>query len=151
MDHPVNTSNGHGILSGPGARRTIIVANPGAGNDFTTLVPSLARWIVDSLSFDFVTSAAVANRLPGIIYTTNLVSIAASISANPIAASLARAICFSRGHGYEGFDVLQNTYHRCLPDMILTGGDTIDSITTNIQAADTFTNITLQIREWLEP
>jgi len=139
-----------GPLDGNGVVRSVQIANPAAGADFTITVPTGARWELVSASALFTTAAAVANR-----HTLLVVDDGANIvyeSAQTTAQIASLAIQHSWGQAIAAStDAGGLSDVNPLPARIaLVGGWRVRSSTGNIQAADQWSAIFISVREWLE-
>ena len=136
-------------VEGPGLIRSVQVANPGAGADWSTTVPVGARWELLALNAQFATSAAVAARVPQIQLADNVPNVLFNgASSTSQAASLTYQYSAA-----EGGTPLVNAPAAMveLPhNALLLQGWTIRSVTTAIQGADQWSNIWLMVQEWLE-
>ena len=138
-------------LEGPGNIYAFPVIAPGAGNDFNQAVPALTRWRIISIFATFTAAVAVANRFPnfslallaGVLYRGQAIA-AITASTNAII------------QGVPGFTYLPAAeaqlvqYIPIPPNTILTAGSFVSSFTPNMQGADTWTQITLNVEEWVD-
>lgn len=137
-------------LAGAGAVRTITGANPGAGAEIAETVPTGARWELISFNAQFNASAAVASRIPSIVLDdgSNIfyrLGVAAAITASQV-----RQINWAQGMPTAGVDA-NNTVFVTIPIRIVLGSAyRIRTITTGIDAGDTYTVIKYLVREWIE-
>jgi hypothetical protein len=137
-------------LSGPGFQRTVQQANPGAGVDWTLTVPAGVRWQLQSAFAILTTAVAVANRLPHLIIDdgANTIFIAAPIVNET--ASLAWNNSWGAGAGSIG-SVGPNDAQQAIPnDLYLLAGWRVRAVTTNIQAADQWSAISIAVRSWID-
>lgn len=136
-------------VQGSGIVRSVQQANPAAGADIVVTVPAGARWLVQSISAQLVTAVAVANRTPHIQIRDgagNVVWDTAAAAAQ--AASL--TVRYSACGGIQAV-VADSSAVFPIPDVAqLLQGWTLQTVTTNIQAADQWQNIWLNLIEWLE-
>lgn len=128
--------------------RTFNVAAPGAGAEWSAVVPGGTIWELISVRYSFSTSGTVATRIPTIrVRDNDGVESARYLPGTSQAATL--VIIYTAASG--------------LPDATLTGfatsaipspakmllpGWTLDSVTGSIQAADAYTGIVVTVREW---
>ena len=125
-----------------------IVASPAAGAEWSLAVPARTTWEVLSVRHKLTTSAAVANRAPGLkIADPNGLTLYQLSPQAVIAASLNTFVDFLPGLGNtESVQQQQALLPTPLP--ILTEGWTIGSLTGNIDVADQYSGIVLTVREW---
>lgn len=135
---------------GPGRIYRVQNAAPGAGIEFTVVVPLGIRWKVLSVFATLTTSATVANRQVQIQYRNNATAIFAEVNAN--ANIPATTVANITGAMAEPYNTLITTSVQIpLPmDMILEGTDQIHSNTINLQAGDVWSNQFVAVEEWIE-
>lgn len=136
------------LRTGGGKLEVITVTNPGAGNDWTKTVPNGEIWKVHGVSFTFLTSAAVQNRLvmvqiiPVTVETIRIFSPAFETANAEYDYSIAQ---FGYAPAFN-FDVF-----RMLPmpnDVIVGPGGSISSVTDTIDAADAYSVIRISIEKF---
>lgn len=132
---------------GQGNIRSITGTVPGVGLEITEVVPPGVRWRIQSFSFVFTASAAVANRIITIKIDdgTNyffLNSAAFSITANQVA-FLTFAAC-----GFQSSGILSGGLMAAPSNLILTAGWRIKTTTTALQAGDQYSGIQYCVEEW---
>jgi len=137
-------------LDGEGAVRSVQVTNPGAGADWSTSVPTGARWELIALVAQLVTAVAVGTREARLVIDDG----ANTLFEVPAAASQAPSltVLYSWGQGAGG-PIVADTAVIEAPianDVYLTGGFRIRTATGVIQAADQWSLISLLVREWME-
>ena len=135
-----------------GEMKTIIIPNPGAGNNFTYTVPAGVRLKVRGIAFHLVTDANVVNRraIIRIVDPDGGISgaewanaaITANLNVNITFAPNSRAATGILGAG------LSSTLSSKL---MLIPGDELQSIIQNIQAGDTLTKIYLLVEAFILP
>lgn len=152
--HPVGWPNGrvqHGS-EGPGNIRVMTVANPGAGADWSLSVTLNARWRIRSANALLTTSATVANRLPQIRlqHLSNVIWLGPPSQAVP--ASTAANVSSSNAQvSATTVPTVVNCALPSEPTLLGNGATTsVSSVTANIQAADQWSNIAVEIEEWLD-
>lgn len=132
-------------LSGRGfvTRKTFHITTPAAGADFTFTSDGGDVLLPVALTAVYTASAAVATRQSRLEYSSSDGVIAEIAVSNTVVASQTVRYGFHRGGGggTSGATSLANSYS--LPDMVLMPGETIASVTTAIDAADTWTKIQL--------
>lgn len=131
----------------PGVRRVVNVANPAAGADWSVAVPSGVMWRLTTGVATLTTSAAVANRLPGLSFVTSDGMIYRSPDDNAIGANVVANrvyVC----NGVNAQTVNNNSWSEvAVPDMWIPSGTLISSNTTAIDVADQWSNIHLFVGE----
>jgi hypothetical protein len=143
---PTNSLSGHGYT------RTVTIANPGAGNDWTITVPTNAHWKLIGIR---ATLAAVgaANRNPLLLFDDG----SANVWNSPIASTAqvaATTVSYSWGFGLTEKSITPAAGN-IQASISLTGlaefqeGGRIRSSTPGIQAGDTWTNINALVEEWI--
>ena len=136
------------LRTGGGKLETKPVANRGAGNEWTATVPNGEIWRVQSLRFNFLTSAVAANRLVMVVVT-------------PVAAETIRIFPsgFQTANAEYDFTVAQFGYvpaesfdiFRNLPmpkEVIIGPAGTIGSATDTIDAGDAYQSINITIEKF---
>jgi hypothetical protein len=127
-----------------------IVPAVNAGLDWSTTVPVGAQWRVTAAHAILTTSAAVANRQL-LFYYTNFAGLAKFRATYGPAqtASLARTYAYgistphASGFSFDGFvDGIPG-------DLILIGGDLVRTFVLNIDAGDSWTQVSVQVLERL--
>lgn len=148
--HPTWPNSGpRGPLEGPGNMRNVTFGAPGGGAEFLINLPPTIRWRLIGLSALFTTSAAVANRIVHLGFTTGGNTWFWSPAYSQQAASLgwlynATQLAFSAAPLDIFIPVampLQN---------VLLGGWKIGTSTTNIQGADVWGAQQLALEEWVD-
>jgi hypothetical protein len=137
-------------LEGPGILRSINVATPAAGVEWSQTVPTGARWVVRAGNSVFTASGAVANRSPAIVFDDGATILyTASVDTFRTAGQGATP---QLGPVFKGASVDNAGFVVPMGSlMALFAGWRIRSITGSIQAADTWTLIQLLVEEWIEP
>jgi hypothetical protein len=138
-------------LDGPGNFRSIQVASPAAGAEFSQTVPTNARWELVSVQAQLVTAVGGGNRLARLIIddgANNLVVVPA-LSAQ--AASL--TVGYSWGQGQGGPVIANDTAFFSGPfpnDAYLPASSRVRSSTNGIAGGDQWSAINMMVREWLD-
>lgn len=131
-------------VEGPGSINRAKPANPAAGADFTFTIPPGQKWRVRGVRWTFVTSAAIATRIPhlelqiggDILLRIGALSQAASLSGNFYFAPI--------GSTVDDATTITGARVQPIPlDLLLPSGSTILSTTTAIQAADQISAIVI--------
>ncbi len=137
-------------LSGGGKSKLVTVANPAAGANFTTTVPSGEHWIVKAVFFKLTTDANVANRLVGLKLDTDGDGKSLVLfNANAHSAGWVGYHNFS--HSGAGSERTGDYWLSPLPpDIHITEGGIIASLITNIQATDQIADIRILVEQYLE-
>lgn len=140
----------HGT-EGPGNLRVITLGNPAAGADWLQSITPGARWRICSLNAALVTSAAVANRTPQIRLRHSGVTIWQSPPNQVIPASTTALV--SAAPGQVTSATVPTLVNCALPSPAIIGGigaADIAAVTGGMQAADQWTNINIEIEEWVD-
>lgn len=137
-------------IAPPGVGRVVIGSNPAAGAEISEVVPTGARWRLLSLRASLVTSAAVANRLPILIFDNGATTFAVAPAAAVQTASLTVTYYWSvYGALSAGVSTFTNAM---LPDyIVLMTGFRIKTATSALDGADDWGAPTYEIEEWIEP
>lgn len=121
--------------------------------DLSTVIPAGA-WRLMALSFFLTTSAVAATRATGIqiINALNNLTVFYSPSVVTQAASLAQVYVGAKGLPSSAALLANNNVLLALPtDIIVVGGDTLKTVTGNIQAGDAFTNFYARLERLWRP
>lgn len=134
-----------------GVRRSFTIPNPAAGANWSVNVPGGRMWrLVGGQAF-FQASAAVGSRNLGLNVQTAQTAMQVSYNSTAIAAAGNGSAIYTP----SGAGVLAASINTLLPVPFtptwLEPGDTLRSITANLDAADQYSNITLWIEElWFD-
>lgn len=132
-------------LTGRGyvTRVTKQIATPLAGADWTFTVEGSEALLPVSLAAVYTASAAVATRQTRVEISNSDGIIVEVATSNTVTAGQTARYGFHRGGGGGtlGATSLVSTYS--MPDMVLMPGETIASVTTAIDVADTWTKVRL--------
>jgi hypothetical protein len=138
-------------VEGPGFFHQVSISNPAAGHDFSISAPNNTRWKILRVAATLTTSAVAANRQVQFrLITSAGISYAASPIVSQTASSTAR---HSAGPGVPLSAGIANAYQLSLPnDCYLTDdtGSALVSSTGNLQGADQWANIFVDVEEKLE-
>ena len=126
-------------------RKTVQVAQPGAGLDWSVTVDGGEIWIPVSIAAQLVTSAVVANRDPRLEISNSDGTIAYVATNAAEVASLTHRLCWVRGYGAVTNDTTGHVHTYPLPDVALMPGETVASVTTNIDAGDQWKNVRVTV------
>jgi hypothetical protein len=136
-------------LHGPGAIRSITGTDPAAGAEISEPVPTNARWRPLALLATFVTDATAANRSPRLELTDGTTTFFRGVGFDDQAASLTRRYSWALG----GARVQANNggeFQGTFPDVLLSAGFAIETVTANNVAGDDYGAPQLVVEEWLE-
>lgn len=139
-EHPVS---GHGLTYATQG------VNGGAGTEATITVPAGARWRIVGGRLNLTTSAAAGNRVPRLTITSGA---SLGFTVGPVAAQppgLLRGYQFAPALPLAA-DALNNMLLPIPENVQLRAGDSISTLTTNLDAADQYDQFFLLIEEWLE-
>jgi hypothetical protein len=152
--HPAGFPNGRFVYptEGPGRLREITVGNPAAGADWSIPIGPSAqrRWRVQSLNAQLLTSAVVANRIPRLQLLDDAGNLVwQSAPSQVIVASTTAQVSAGQGQATATTDT--TTVNVVLPgSTFMAGSAAIRSSTLNIQAADQWSNIFMEVEEWID-
>lgn len=136
-------------VDGPGLIRSIAVADPAAGAEWSETVPTNARWRLLGVDAPLVTDVTVANREVVLTIDDGANIVAEITAAQNQAASLTRRYSFARGV-QRGVSATATIINAPLPDALLLAGYRVRSVTTNLQAGDNWGAPRLWVEEWIE-
>jgi hypothetical protein len=136
-------------VEGSGRLRSFQVSNPAAGVDWIATVPTFVRWRVQSFTAQLVTAVAAANRNVEIIVDDSA-SVVWRVSAPAsIVASTTQTISGCGVNAPTG--VITTTSAIVIPPgLIMPAAWRLRTATTNIQAADQWGSIFLNVEEWID-
>lgn len=133
---------------GAGLAKPVQVANPAAGADWTYTVPASSRNRIVSLSATLTAAAAVANRFVSLIIDDGANVVAVIPSGITLVATIVNTYTFADSVPQTAAFDLKSAAP--LPsNIILPPAYRVRVTTTNIQAADQWTNIWLHIHDWI--
>lgn len=124
---------------------------PAAGSDFTIVVPGSEAWRLLAITFQLVTSAAVANRWVRLAYDNQGADSARVGAAALQAATNTVVYSFARHLGNWGPTGLATEQWCPLPDIVLSPGWRLHSLTALLDVADQFNNIRFTIERLDHP
>lgn len=127
--------------------KSVPVATPAAGAEWSVTVPAGVVWIVQSIFARFLSSVVVANRFPRLGFTDGSVTIGRVVALVTIPANQAWDHSYLRGAGaaWSGTSGVGLTYP--LPDFRLPAGYTIFTTTPNLDAGDQWSQIVVNVIE----
>lgn len=132
---------------GPGLTRSLQIANPAAGAEFTFTNATMTRLRVTSISATLTTAVAAANRMANVVIDDGANIVAQLPAFSLQAASL--AFVYTGSSGVAGYLAPGTTVVIGFPsDLMLAASWRIRSLTTAIQAADQWSNIWMSVQEW---
>ena len=127
----------------------LTVTTPGAGADFIYTMPGAARIQIRSISALFTTAATVANRTPSLVLDDGSFVYGMFPSGNTEVAT--NAVQYTWADSTPIAPVFDNKVIAPLASGVqLPPGHRVRSLTTGIQAGDTWTNIFMQGHVWLD-
>lgn len=126
----------------------IAIASPAAGAEFVDTVPANTVYVVHAVSFQFVTAAAVADRLVRLIFDINVPTIHQSAAVAVQPASLTGIYCGSSA-GFAGLSIGLDFAIPIPQGLVLRPGHRIRSLTLNIQGADQFSSIRWYVERFI--
>lgn len=133
--------------------------NPAAGNNLVVVVPANQLWRIKTFDFQFVTSAAVANRVMSGYFRQSGGGnrfVAWGVPASVVqAASLTFQYSGSINYGPINYAFSTNdigtTEPIVIPDVILYPNESFETIIASIQAADQIQSVYMYIERWVTP
>lgn len=133
-----------------GALRRIQPGNPAAGADWTLVSPANVRWVVRGVTALLTTAVAVANRNPRLFWTSDVTNVNEQLIPVATDQTASLAITYSVGSSPITTTAAGATslWAAMTPIMIENTGR-IGTNTANIQAADQWSNIVVDVEEWL--
>ena len=125
-------------VAGTGEHKTVQIASPSAGQDFTVAVPTGKTWRVNIVRAVLTAASGGSTRTVSFDFrrqgSLNFFSVNGALSVGGSAAGLVTM--------FQGGSVN-------LPgSLVLGAGDTIASYTSNIAAGDAWSQITVTVEEW---
>jgi hypothetical protein len=133
--------------SGAGVTRSITVATPAAGANWSITVPPGASWTLISARATLVTSAAAANRTPNLQIKDGSGNIVLD-ALGGVAQTASLTVTWSWSAGAATSTVLSSVNSVGLPQGLkLNAGWVIQQATANLQAADQWSAIALSVTE----
>jgi hypothetical protein len=127
-----------------------LVSNPGAGAEWTTTVPAGKFWRVLSVHYKLVNDATVATRISRLTFDDGTAAGIAYKGFNDIGqtASVTSDYSWAPGVGMPGVPAASTTCRtEAIPELVLSAGHRVRTITGNIQAADQYSEIVLLVDE----
>jgi hypothetical protein len=142
-------------LDGPGYTRTLVGTAPAAGSEIQEVVPTGARWEPLGMVLRLTTSAAAGNRTARVRYFSNATSGAVVLPAILSPAASTREYLYAQSLPFAGPLALStgvSQAQQALPQGVyLTAGESFQTLTDGLNAADAWSQPIYVVREWLEP
>lgn len=138
-------------VDGEGAIRSVQVANPAAGVDWTVPVPTGARWYPLSVQARLVTSAAVGNRVPVLSINdgVNFLWQNAQVPAQPASTNI--LYTWSQSAPNAAAAIIGAVGLNLVEAARMQQAWNIFTSTNGILAGDQWSQINLWLEEWIEP
>lgn len=134
---------------GPGLIRYIRGTDPAANVNFSETVPTNARWRLISLLVTLVTDANAANRFMQLTFDNTTSDMYQLPAPEAQIAGLTRLYAYGIG-AHLNLSPINTRYSIPLPELILRGGDRVNSVVTNMQAGDDIALPEIMMEEWIE-
>jgi hypothetical protein len=132
-----------------GQLTVLAVGNPAAGVDWSTLVPTSARWRVLAATATLTTGVTAGSREVQLVINPG-VNDAYETTPTPVQTiSLAWRYCWAN-FGYAPVNTLTAVSAHYDNTQILETNTTIGTVTANIQATDQWSNIRVTYLEWID-
>jgi hypothetical protein len=135
---------------GPGRMRIISGTDPAAGSEVTETVPTGARWRLQSLRVQLVTSAVVNNRRVHLVIDDGIVPLLDLAAADTQAASLTRNYNVDPSE-FQRVAQDNEIYIPVVSTLILSAGARIRTVTTLLDGGDNYGAPQYVVEEWIEP
>jgi hypothetical protein len=134
---------------GPGWPHSVFGTAPLAGFQWAVTVPANARWAVRTGQSLFTTDAVVANRQTGIvaIQAGNQTFQGMGEVVIPASQSVVQSLSLLRNVPAAGSGIVWVPLPK---DLLLLGGDRLNSLTLNMDAGDSYLAPVLGVEEWLD-
>lgn len=131
----------------PGSLQQLTIGNPAAGADWTTTFNAFTRNQILSIRAQFATAVAVANRQVQIVFDNSTNIHFASLPSPVQVASLTWNYDFAHC-AIVPTQILTEVNVHIPPELLVNGTWRVRSLTTNIQAADQWSNIFMSLKQW---
>ena len=135
---------------GAGFLRMITGTDPAAGIEISETVPTNARWLLRSVLFTLVTSAAAANRRVYLSLTDGTTEFFTLPSQDLQVASETQDYSWGARLGYERTAPVAGGINLGIPLVPLGEGYVIRTVTGALQAGDNYGAPRLLVEEWIE-
>lgn len=146
LSFPGGVQSGQG--SGPGAIRSIAGTDPAVDTEISETVPTNTRWRLVGFAATLVTGAAAATRQVHLQITDGSAVVADFPAATTQIISLTRTY-FASALGYAPGLTGTDIYIPLAPDLVLTAGWKITTVTDNLNALDNWGAPQLYVEEWV--
>lgn len=130
--------------------RVIPFAPPLAGVEASITVPGGVIWHPLAITATLTSDAVVANRVPQLVLDDGNTIVARIAGGQAQAASLAATYTWIVGGAFSGGTVALGAITVALPDLALSPGYRLRTITAGLDAGDTYTGLVLWVEELLE-
>ena len=134
-------------LDGP-ARLLTVTASPAAGADWVFTAPYAGRWRILSGYFTLTTSAAATARIVN-VETRDAAGTATGLYNPPSTQPASTMYYYGLNPSAAGQSNPPFMNISAPAEIVLEGGDTLRSITSNLDSGDQFSNVALRVEEWL--
>jgi len=129
--------------------RSFTVSDPGAGNEFTIVVPDRRRWRILAVRFRLTTDVTEADRVVHLHLGDS-----ANIFAD-VCVTTAHAASTLKTYNFSNFGSTQLAPVDCLyiplPPLPLSAGFRILTATDLLKGGDAFSSIRYLVEEWIDP
>ncbi len=138
-----------GFTEGPGYVHNVPFATPDEGAEAAYTVPDNVRWRVRGIYLKLDTDATVADRGVSVVFKSGPSKYAVPDVVAQTASTSVRYYLSINGETRVGtLDPLVVALK--LPDIVLVGGDTIETITVGIAEGDWYWGSEMWVEEWIE-
>lgn len=132
----------------PGVRRAFPKFTPAAGAEWSVNVPGGCQWRLIGGTAHFLASGAVANRFPGIQFTSLGVPVWRNFFNNNLAAGSNKDILYELGTTFNISASPDGGVPVVFEPILLVQGDTMASTTVALDALDQYSNVQLVVEEF---
>ncbi len=149
--HAVSWPGGRALhpTEGPGWLHTVTVASPGAGLDWTLAAAANQRFRIISMEAQLAVANSGAPR-PVEIILDDSVNTYGRMATNVAAPINATANVNFSNSGTPSTSIPSDLYAQMPATLMLPPGHRIRSVTTNLVAGDSWTNIAFLVEEWMD-
>jgi hypothetical protein len=139
------------LFTGPGTHVVFTPANPIAGADFATqTVGTKSGWRVLGIQGTLTTAIAIANRVIRVFYQDSAGNSYVQVCLASLVASLTTFLSLSPGIA-DKYSATLRVNQTPTPYTNLLASEAVAFQTDNLQAADQFSNLVLEVEEWAIP
>lgn len=125
--------------------KTVTVANPAAGAEWSTTVTAAKIWEIIAITFKYATSAVAGNRYTRLVFTDGTNEI------GRVPAALLQAenntFIYTFGHGASAISVTGAVTMVGMPLFVLNASSVISTVTDSKGVADQFSAIAIYVKE----